>query len=486
MDNSKNLGLRNLDFFSPENATKQVKPQKLNTITSSDLKIEYYKEQLTSLNLNLQNEIRQSKSKDTNIQAMQSELIATKNELESLKLAIRNEKNTTAQLNTQLNQLTVTLNSSRSEATQFNQDLLVEKESLLTKIKLLDQSKENAQIQLISRNTELNELKARLSVYRAEEEKLKETVADLKFENQKQKQLIINNEATAATNAKALQDEVTSLKIDLNEKDKALLETNQTLLKLKVDFINVKNESQVLNIEAQKHMQMIDFLKANSSLQVKNIEEKNSQLQSEISKRSEELDSAYLLITNFKSEIHALQDSLERAVQKDLKYNEEMNTLKEINREMASNLSGKETQIINLQTEIQSCKSLIQKLQEDVGQKTKMSKEFLIFLNSERNRIEGAFEHLAKEIQHAMVLHPLKDVLKMTDFELSTCELELKKMPVAAPNRKTTEHKFDKLFQQRKQLRELIAQSDRSLMGYQKKTVNLQKSLEVFDMPVPS
>lgn len=601
MDNSKNLSLRNLDFLSTDAGTiDKTKSQKSNTTTPRELKsdlhrdsenllkIEYYKEQLTSLSQNLHGEMKKSQTTHANLQQAQSELISTKKELESLKALMNSEKKTTAQLNAQLSHLTLALDASRNEVTKTNHDLISEKETLITKIKILEQSKNTVNMQLSARTTELSELKARLSIYRAEEEKLKSATTDLKIENQKLTQQILHVEKSTTDNSKLFQQSIESLKQELQTKNESLKHKELYIQNLQSDLLNMKNDIHISHLENSKlsqslqHLQQsstmqnqkftetnallkadlaaaqtqvqslqsdlahaktethtsqtethklkqtIDYLKDKSALQIQQSHETNTQLKQDLNKKSEELALAQTQIRTIQSDFKNLNDQLHTAdleiqkqtmIIKDLSeklnrtailfseqekmtsaqilenktltesvksLSEQNLSLKKLEQDYLLKINESNEKNYTLNCETKANKALIQKLQNEVQQKTKVGQEYLGFLNSEKNRIEKTFEQLTKEIHHAMALHPLKDVLKMTELELSSCELELKKMPVAAPNRKLTEHKFDKLFQQRNQLRELIAHSDKSLMGFTKKVDNLQKSLDVFDMPVPA
>ena len=98
-----------------------------------------------------------------------------------------------------------------------------------------------------------------------------------------------------------------------------------------------------------------------------------------------------------------------------------------------------------------------------LNEKAEQVKQAEAKLSSEKAEVRKFSKILAEEIQSAMAVHPLHDYLRMTEFELSKTELQLKKTPSSHPERPRLETSMVGLLEQRDFLQSIIVSSQRQL-----------------------
>jgi chromosome segregation ATPase len=84
-------------------------------------------------------------------------------------------------------------------------------------------------------------------------------------------------------------------------------------------------------------------------------------------------------------------------------------------------------------------------------------------LSAQKAEFQQISKQLAEEIHQARTLHPLKDYLSLTEFELSKIELQLKKTPTSSMDRPALEATLTQMMEQRDFLRTTIDASQKEL-----------------------
>ena len=82
-------------------------------------------------------------------------------------------------------------------------------------------------------------------------------------------------------------------------------------------------------------------------------------------------------------------------------------------------------------------------------------------LSTTRNSVKEFSKELVQDIQATRSIHPLKDYLSLTEFELAKVELQLKKTPTASTERPKLESCLEQLLEQRNFLRSTIETSQK-------------------------
>lgn len=92
---------------------------------------------------------------------------------------------------------------------------------------------------------------------------------------------------------------------------------------------------------------------------------------------------------------------------------------------------------------------------------------------------------LAEEVGTASKMHPLKDYLKMTEFELSRVEVQLKLTPTISSDRAKLESYFEKMVEQRNFLTKVVAESEKKFAEQAQKLLELIRSPKMAATPPP-
>ena len=124
-------------------------------------------------------------------------------------------------------------------------------------------------------------------------------------------------------------------------------------------------------------------------------------------------------------------------------------------------------------------------MQKEDSNKTMLAHNYLKYINQEKQEFECKLNQMHYEVQRLSSLNPIKDILKVTDMEISKLELELKKLALAAPNRKALEHKMDQLFSQKTQLVTLISESEKKISEQQIQISQIKSKLNILEAPMP-
>jgi hypothetical protein len=84
-------------------------------------------------------------------------------------------------------------------------------------------------------------------------------------------------------------------------------------------------------------------------------------------------------------------------------------------------------------------------------------------LNSQKLEVKKLATQLVEDLEAARTMHPLKDYLSFTEFELSKTELQLKKTPTSSQDRTKLESYLTQLIEQRDFLKSVIEESHKKL-----------------------
>jgi chromosome segregation ATPase len=93
----------------------------------------------------------------------------------------------------------------------------------------------------------------------------------------------------------------------------------------------------------------------------------------------------------------------------------------------------------------------------------KRLENYLGNLNAQKIQLKQLAAHLAEEVEAARTIHPLKDYLSLTEFEIAKLELQLKKTPTSSPERPQLEECITQLSHQKEFLKSIISDSVQKL-----------------------
>lgn len=164
-----------------------------------------------------------------------------------------------------------------------------------------------------------------------------------------------------------------------------------------------------------------------------------------------------------KAEIQRLQNSEKELQSRIHSQMEELTQLRKLTSEF-------QTTLMTLQIERDQYKdrndaesqSVFQKL-EQVESREKRLRIYAASLSKEKADVLACAKELAQEIESSMTIHPLKDYLSATEYEISKLELTLRKTPNLAPERPQMETVFKQMLEQRDFLTSVIQASEKQL-----------------------
>ncbi len=114
-------------------------------------------------------------------------------------------------------------------------------------------------------------------------------------------------------------------------------------------------------------------------------------------------------------------------------------------------------------TELETREKLVNSKSTQLNRQEEKLRRYSITLNQSKIQLKELSIQLAKEIENAQTLHPLKDYLSITEFELSNLEAQLIKTPTSSPERPTLESYATQMIDQRNFLRSLLDNSEKQL-----------------------
>lgn len=106
----------------------------------------------------------------------------------------------------------------------------------------------------------------------------------------------------------------------------------------------------------------------------------------------------------------------------------------------------------------------IQDTRQKLEKREAQLQSYAMILAKEKETLAKNADHLAAELRNAQALHPLRDYLELTERELMRLDIQLKKTPVASPDRAQLEAFVDQLIEQKKFLETVIEASHQSLV----------------------
>lgn len=106
-------------------------------------------------------------------------------------------------------------------------------------------------------------------------------------------------------------------------------------------------------------------------------------------------------------------------------------------------------------------------------------KNYAAALGTAKEELGSWCQQLATEIKDASALHPLKDYLEYTKFEVSKTEILLKTAPTSAPDRTALEESFKNLVEQRDFLASLIEASRVEMRSQQLSILSISEKANV-------
>ncbi len=106
-------------------------------------------------------------------------------------------------------------------------------------------------------------------------------------------------------------------------------------------------------------------------------------------------------------------------------------------------------------------------------------------LTKEKSEVLHFSKQIAAEIEMISRTHPLRDYLKVTEFELSKVEVQLKTMPTMAPERTRLEAAINQLVEQREFLRSILAGAEKHFEQQVKNLEKLHQGAKMAPVPPP-
>lgn len=495
------------------------------TLLDSQIKSEFYKEQMQNITKEFKNESEKYKNllnlkaiNDTDKKELENKIKALNELLANTHTQLNSEKIIAEAAKTQLHQNIEIMSQNLNQLSETNQVLTKNIQSL-----------ENNQSQ---QQKYISELTSKINTNLQESQENHLYTIGLKQENE-----FIKEEL------KELQNQLLEQKSILKEQQIANTELEKELEKYKFE-LNTEKQNKI-NLQKEFHNELVILESQKQHIQSKNIE-LIQQLESE-NKKSEALkaqiqtfeesfikvkarfENVVKLYKKTKDEtIPQIQSEAEQArIVTDLKHQYTLLNLEneiktahnqnEILQQKYKNLENQFTNLENttnsefiknenlkkqllefntvktdLENKIQTQNEIISKqglkiseLLDEDSKKTELAHNYLKFINQEKIEIENKLNQMQFEVQRISTLNPIKDILKVTEIEISKIELELKKLALAAPNRKLLEHKMDQLFIQKTQLEALINESHKKISEQQIKISQVKNNLNILEAPMP-
>ena len=104
-------------------------------------------------------------------------------------------------------------------------------------------------------------------------------------------------------------------------------------------------------------------------------------------------------------------------------------------------------------------------------------------VNQEKTTLASFTEGLKQEMTLAAKMNPVKDLLKLTEFELGKLEIELMKTPTSSPIRRNLEAGVDELVQQKRFLSGVLSDSENEWNQKIQKLIELSRDFRLETLP---
>lgn len=262
---------------------------------------------------------------------------------------------------------------------------------------------------------------------------------------------------------------ISNLKSELEEQRKVARETNENLLKTSNLAEARQGRIDALNTEITKLRAKNDEAVEELNRVKTEAEEKLETVRAEMEARLEvERASHSMELSDLEKRLEEI--SMENANLK-LALNAKASSLDSAQREFEIRCEHREKQI-QQREKAQSIREM--QLKQYANSITDQKAEFI-----------RQTKLLAEEINSASKIHPLKDYLKMTEFELSRAEVQLKLTPTISSDRAKLESYFEKMVEQRNFLEKIVEESERKFASQAQQLLDLIRSPKMASTPPP-
>ncbi len=527
-------------FTNEENEIKMANQSLLQEIVILEEEIKFLKINNTQLSTKITDSAKNTETTTATtkgqLSALEAELTARQNQIELLKIEIKrnqglydvqlkqttNEKVNFANENRQLKQTIENLNQRLSDLTTKEMlltnsinELIRSQESAATEneklmIKTAEQTKIiDQQVSSISNAFAANEaLTAKFLALTNELTAIKATLS----ETENNYVTSVETIKTMSSEAVTLQFEINDLQTLANEKDSQLkaavqahaneITESKTTYTLEMAQLKQSHSAEINEMmnatktEAERNKlsftEEIQTLKIGHAAGVQKIEQSfidetqtlkathAAQLQNLAISHSTELQN---ISATFTAEAQSAEESYALAVAK----------LKQSHQDEVQTFSA---EVLSLKAEIAAVIAQNTALAKDLAQKeaqfaiehkaaqerVKKLNSYFVQIEQTKMQFQKALTTLNGEIKEAIQIHPLKDYYNLTCKEVVRVEIELKKTPTSAPQRRPLEKVMEQLIMQREYLKGVISQHETNLTKKQTEIGQLSQSLSVFDV----
>lgn len=344
----------------------------------------------------------------------------------------------------------------------------------------LEKAVEKSQIEISNSNQEINQLRINLS-------QVREINIRLETENKSISALLEKSEAELSQMKEAhnsLNDDYrkSSFKAAL-EQERLTSVNNQLEAQLKLSIVKTEALEKKLSVATKKN----EILESERGQLINELNQKNYEF-GDLQLQYNRLTSEY---ANYKEQMTAEVERQKRFIaQRESELNQIFQTAENDYKSAQTRISALQKQIgENEAAKAELAKASndqaqqIYNLKKELDEKRTSYNKFTAFFENERAKTNKVLSQLIQEIKHSIALHPLKDYLQATETELARKELEVKKVPYDAPNRRTLERQLEQLFEQRNTTRDLIAATEKHLLAQDTKVHHLMSYIDSLQVP---
>lgn len=123
--------------------------------------------------------------------------------------------------------------------------------------------------------------------------------------------------------------------------------------------------------------------------------------------------------------------------------------------------------------------------EKQMGIREMQLKHYANSITEQKSEFVRQTKMLAEEVLVAAKMHPLRDFLKMTEFELSRVEVQLKLTPSISSDRAKLEAYFEKMIEQRDFLKKVVEESEKNFADQAQQLLDLIRSPKMSATPPP-
>lgn len=494
---------------------------------AKDLEVNRLKE----VTLNLQIEVKNLQAANEQTSAR---LIDAADEIERTEFSLQEVQSDRAHLNEKCQKFATELETEKAKSQALGQNLDFNAQAMRrledkfeAQASELNQAHRFAEQQALAATENLNQLKfsTQMEINRLQAEK--ETAVSQACALQSEIEMTIEKMTTERTE---LETALTEMQAKINLKCSELSEAESREESCRLELFTLNKDLYNLNADRQRFEIEIKALKANlldaqnqlkdrehtiitGQQEIAHLEDKVAQQTAEIVRRSLEMNTATEHISDLKKTIDSIQRAHKAEVDayaaRETDYRDELNHLRadhiELqtdNRDASENLERMKERLEDMRLEHLRFEQLKQKTEkqafeldlanrqleawnQQLENRELQLRRYATALTKEKTEALRFSKQIADEIKAAQATHPLKDYLKLTEFELSKIEVQLKKTPMLSPDRSKLETALSQLIDQREFLKTVLGSTQRQLEKQAMEFMKLIQSGRLAPVPPP-